>query len=509
MTRRRGAAGPAGGYLAAVSGHIMLRNRPWRTRRPTRCRRSGVAGTLGSVRVPVGRRFRTALLGLVAVLCAACGTTIAGHPTASRAVAVRTVDPSFVRGTDGGAVDRLAATTVTDVQDYWRQTYPRVFGRPWQDIGGGLYSVDPGDAAGKPPPCAERASDVQGNAFYCPNADAVAWDRAALFPVLRDRFGDASVVVVLAHEVGHAVQRRSGLTLQEIREHPDRYPTILVETMADCYAGAFVRSVGDGHAAHLRIGPRELDSALGALVSFRDPIGTTASDMSAHGDAFDRISAFQDGYQQGPTLCAQMSVQNRRFTLEGFTDVGDRARGGNLPFEQLVSAMTPDLNAFFGGVVGQLGRRWTPTRIEPTSTEPACTGADQGPTAFCPNQQAVDVDTVGALRDMHRQIGDYAVGTLIASRFGLAALAALGRPVDRAESGRAAVCLAGAYTGGVLDRRGEFALSPGDLDKAVRVLLGYDFAARDVRGGGATTGYQRVAAFRDGFQGGARSCGLG
>jgi predicted metalloprotease len=461
------------------------------------------------VRAPVGHRLRTALLGLVAVLCASCGATVTGHPSPSPVVATRTVDPSFVRGTDGGMVDRLAATAVTDIQDYWRRTYPQVFGQPWRDIAGGLYSIDPGDTQEKPPPCADRAADVQGNAFYCPNADAVAWDRAALFPVLRDRFGDASVVVVLAHEVGHAVQGRSGLTAQETREHPDRYPTVLVETMADCYAGAFVRSVRDGGAAHLRIGPRELDWALGALVAFRDPIGTAASDISAHGDAFDRISAFQDGYQQGPTLCARMSVQNRRFTLQGFTDAGDRARGGNLPFDQLVSSIAPDLNAYFGGVVGQLGRRWTPIRVEPAATEPTCTGADQGPAAFCPARRAVDVDTVGALPELHRQIGDYAVGTLIASRFGLAALAALGRPVEGADSGRSAVCLAGAYTASVLARPDGFALSPGDLDKAVRVLLGNDFAARDVRGGAMATGYQRVAAFRDGFQGGPRSCGLG
>ena len=45
------------------------------------------------------------------------------------------------------------------------------------------------------------AADVEGNAFYCPAADAIAWDRASLLPVLQDRFGEAAVVVVLSHEL--------------------------------------------------------------------------------------------------------------------------------------------------------------------------------------------------------------------------------------------------------------------------------------------------------------------
>lgn len=471
-------------------------------------------GRLNGVRARVGRRLGTAPLRLVAVLvvalCVACGTTVAGHPTARTSVVVQTVDPSFVRGTDGGVADRLAATVVTDVQQYWRQTYPRLFGRPWQDVAGGVYSVDSGDSRAKPPPCAERAVDVQGNAFYCPTADAIAWDRAALLPVLEERFGDAGMVLVLAHEMGHAVQHRAGLSVEALRDRPDRYPTVLVETMADCYAGAFVRSVADGQAPDLRMGPREVDEALSTLVTFRDPVGTTTSDTAAHGDAFDRVAAFQDGYQQGPSLCAGMTVQNRRFTQQDFATRGDRSHAAaNLPTDQLLAAMSPDLAGYFGGVVARLGRRWTPPRVRPTGAEPTCDG-DQGPAAYCPAQGVVEVDTAaGAVPQLQRQIGDYAVGTLVASRVGLAALAAVGRPVAGEDAGRAAVCLAGAYTGAVLARRSGFALSPADLDKAVEVLLGYDFAARDVQGRAVPTGYQRVAVFRVGFQDGPRACGLG
>jgi predicted metalloprotease len=452
----------------------------------------------------VGRAL-AALLLVVSV--AGCTTTIAGEPVTSSPVLASSVDPSFVQGTDGGDTDRLAATAISEVQAFWRQNFTDVFGKQWQDLSGGVFSVDTSDQKAKPPPCAQHAADLEGNAFYCPQSDSIAWDRAALLPVLRDRFGDAAVVLVLAHEMGHAVQRRSGLTPQVERADPDRYPTILIETMADCYAGAFVRSVADGKSEHLRIDPRQLDMALGALVSFRDPVGTSSAADGAHGDAFDRVSAFQDGYQQGAKLCSGMSVHNRTFTQRGFSSQQDLATGGNLTLTSLIALLTPDLNGFFGKLVGAA---WTAPKLSQTDVEPNCSGADQGPVAFCVDERAVVFKAKGTIPSLVSDIGDYAVGTLIASRYGLAALSALGRPVDDGDAGKQAVCLAGAYTRSVLARgaTADVSLSPGDLDKSVQVLLGFDFASRDVRGKAVPTGFDRVGAFRAGFHQGKSACGV-
>jgi hypothetical protein len=70
------------------------------------------------------------------------------------------------------------------------------------------------------------------------------------------------------------------------------------------------------------------------------------------------------------------------------------------------------------------------------------------------------------------------------------------------------VCLAGAYTGRLIDPAGGFSLSPGDLDEAVQVLLAGDWAARDDRGdvGPAEHGFARVAGFREGLLTGPASC---
>lgn len=445
------------------------------------------------------------MLALTTALVSGCSVAVAGSPVAATdAVAV---DPGFVRGTDRGLIDRLAATAVTDIGEYWRQAYPATFGKQWQELSGGYYSVDTTDQSAKPPPCAAQAIEVEGNAFYCASVDAIAWDRAALFPLLRDKYGDAAVVLVLAHEVGHAVHHRAGVGAEEQRKQPEQYPTILMEAMADCYAGTFVRWVADGKAPHLRVTTDQLDAALRALISFRDPVGTAEDDDAAHGNAFDRVSAFQDGYREGAGLCSRMTVQNRRFTQRAFTDFVDRARGGNLPFKDMLDAVTPNLSDYYGGLVTRSGRSWRAPLVRRGTVNGDCSPGAQGPIAYCQDGSvAIDVDRATAL---HNDIGDYATGLLLATRYGLAALSALGHQVGEQRAGQQALCLAGAYTGSVL-RPGEtsFGLSPGDLDEAVQVLLGFDYAGRDAAGHGIATGFERVGVFRTGTLQGSGACGV-
>jgi predicted metalloprotease len=454
-------------------------------------------------------RSLTLLVALLAALTA-CGNLVAGTPSPGDGIAVNRVDTGFIKGTSGERIDQLAAATVIDVQSYWQRTFQPTFGDAWHDVRQ-FYSVDTNDGDAGPPPCAEAAKDVEGNAFYCPSADAIAWDRAALLPVLADKFGEAGVVVVLAHEIGHAVHNRLGITTERQRREPDMYPTIVVEAMADCYAGAFVRSVVDGQAEHLRISGDQLDLALGALVSFRDPIGTSSADRRAHGNAFDRVSSFSDGYQQGPALCSRFTAQSRQFTLREFINATDEASGGNLPLPDLLQALTKDLDQYFGGLVRSRGGTWKAPQLRVDVNDATCPGqGDQGPVAFCPDGATIGAKVDGELGELHDRIGDYAAGTLVTSRYGLAAMAALGKPVRGDAAGRAALCLAGGYTGELLNRTSGFGLSPGDLDEAVLVLLRSDYAVRDAGGRPAAgSGFDRVGLFRGGALDGAGSCQLG
>ncbi|GAB2665806.1 neutral zinc metallopeptidase [Saccharopolyspora gloriosae] len=424
------------------------------------------------------RRIRILSAALLTLVLEVAGCSRPA-PTPPAEAESATVDPGFVHGTDGGDLDRLAATVISDVQAYWAATLPAVTGRPWHDLDGGFFSVDTTASTGRPPPCSGSVSNLEGNAYYCASVDAIAWDRAALLPVLREHYGDAAVAVVLAHEVGHAVQQRSGV---DVGAGSD---AARVEAGADCYAGAFLRAAADGRTEHLRVSPAQLDQALHALIVFRDPIGTDASSGDAHGTSFDRITAFQDGHRDGPGRCADVPTER--------APTGDAPDDGNAPLQAVVDR-TADAGAeFFGDQVAAAGRSWTPPAVRSRDCP-----AD--PVGYCAERGLIGYDPAG-LDELHRDVGDQATATLLASRHALAALTALGRPTSGAAAGRAISCLTGAYTAT------EPGLSAGDLDEAIESLLVSDSVSRDATGGQALTGGERVAAFRTGLLHGPVHCG--
>lgn len=460
------------------------------------------------MRVPSRIRPARILLSIaLTVLAAGCSQLVPGRATAATqpptaAVAAPTPLPT--------AADAVGGAAAAALQGFWREEFPQAFGDAWTDIAvlEPVHTTEPGAPA---PPCARRAADLTGQAFYCPAADAVVWDADGLAPDLHEQFGAAGVVVVLAHEVGHAVQTRLGIDEAQAAA-PDRYPTILLEAMADCYAGVALAHLAEQPVEGLPVGAGERDDALLALVGFRDPLGTDPGDVSAHGNAFDRVSAFQDGVlaagdtaaRGGAARCAEMSMDNRVFTQRRFGSAADRARGGNLPLSRLLAA------------VGTDSRGWFATAVLPGWQAPPLTGSDgcperalaaQGPVRFCAADGAVSIDRA-ELGALHGRFGDYAGVTLVVSRYGLAALDAAGADTAGPAASAAAVCLAGAYMGRLIDRDGVFSLSPGDLDEAVQVLLAGDWAARDDRGRAqpGEFGFDRLARFRTGLLEGAAGC---
>lgn len=436
------------------------------------------------------RTARALAVALAAgLLLAGCTQVVPGTPSAAPGVAL--VEAAPVADAD------VAPTAVAALQEFWRAQFPAAFGRPWRDIGR-FIPVHAGD---RNVPCVRSAVDVKDQAFYCPSADAVVWDADGLIPqVLRDN-GPTGVLVVLAHEVGHAVQTRLGVDALQTRQ-PSRYPTILLEAMADCSAGVALAHFAQKPPPGLALGDDERDGAMSALIAFKDPLGVQPGDSGAHGNAFDRVSAFQDGFDGSATTCAEMTIANRAFTQRAFGSRADAARRGNLPVDDLlagVGADAPVAFARFAAAAGQPG--WQPPALRTTAGR--CAIGDQGPAAWCPEENAVVVDRA-AVAQLEVRLGDFAGATLIAGRYGLATLQALRRPV----TGAGAICLAGAYTGSLLSAEGSFTLSPGDLDEAVEVLLDENWAGRDATGAvdPRQHGYERIGLFRKGVLGGAQVC---
>jgi predicted metalloprotease len=436
-------------------------------------------------------RTARALLAALAVglLLAGCTQVVPGQPRADAAPARAAVAP--IADAD------VAPTVVNALQVFWRAEFPSAFGRPWRDISGFL----PVHARDRGVPCVSSTADVAGQAFYCPSADAVVWDADGLIPQVLRAAGPTGVLVVLAHEVGHAVQTRLGVDELQARQ-PSRYPTILLEAMADCDAGVALAHFAQSPPPGLALGANERDQAMSALIAFKDPLGVEPSDSGAHGNAFDRVSAFQDGYDGSAATCASMTTTNRAFTQRAFGSRQDAARHGNLPVDQLLVGVGTDAPVAFARIAAEAGLPgWTAPTLRTTAAR--CAVAPQGPVAWCPDDNVVVVDRT-ALAQLADRFGDFSGATLIASRYGMALLDAL----KRQGGGAGAICLAGAYTGGLLTSGGTFTLSPGDLDEAVEVLLAQNWAARDTAGAADPNehGYERIGLFRKGVLGGSQTC---
>jgi len=441
------------------------------------------------------RRSRAAVAVLAAlVLLTGCVRTLDGnghYSSGNSRVPDAKVD---IKGTDGGAIDKVAGNAIADLQAFWAEQMPQVFGKPYRPVSA-FFSVDP--EGEQPAPCTSSAADIRGNAFYCPSQDIVAWDRKVLFPDLAKRFGTFLIALVLAHEWGHVIQHRTSLP-------SDR--TIVLETQADCYAGSWTAAALYGKAKHFPIDRQELDQALAGYLLFRDPVGAQAADRQAHGSGFDRISAFQEGFDQGAKHCATFS-DDRTFTEIPFGSAKDAAQQGNLPYDQAISQGPADIEDFWNTSFEKtFGRKWAPApKLAPfdgDSNRPSCDGAKVGGVRYCAADDTIYFDRQDAVKGVYDQTGDFGPMSLIAVAYGQAARKRLGQSVNGEPALLSSICLAGAYASDVFHQRRSgqnvLTLSPGDLDEAIQALLTFAGQSGIFEAGG-TTGFERVAAFRKGF----------
>ncbi|MCP2167010.1 aminopeptidase [Goodfellowiella coeruleoviolacea] len=472
-------------------------------------------------RVPVVAAVAVAALAAVAVL-AGCGRTIAGQ-----ARPLGAIDPGTVAGlpvtdgasgprsgvadadlpvenADGGEMDKLAINAIADVEEYWKQQFPSEFGKQFEPVKRYVSYDSNGRGVNI---CRTNTAGVV-NAFYCSLEDSIAWDRGELLPLLDDEFGPMSVVTVLAHEMGHAVQYKLGAASGV----DDNTPSIVKEQQADCYAGTFFRWVAEGKAPHFQISTgKGLNQVLSAMFFIRDEAGSSYTKQGAHGSAFDRVSAFQFGFSMGPKRCAKISLDEyeQRKTEVAF-DANDRNEG-NLPVN--AQAMTW-LKVSLDEAYRDSGAAAPAISDKPSS----CSDAKQtSPAAYCPATNTVtvvpqDLMAIGATPGRGSTgLGDFAAFAEVASRYTLAVQKAAGLPLDNQTTALRTACLTGAWARatvtGTDNPENKLRLSPGDLDEAVGELLREEsLIAADVNGESVKAGFARVESFRVGFLDGQPAC---
>ncbi len=155
--------------------------------------------------------------------------------------------------------------------------------------------------------------------FYCPLDQKLYLD-TSFFDELARRFGapgDFAQAYVIAHEVGHHMQKLTGVSDKSMQAQRSMGKTqynaysVRVELQADCYAGVW----GHDAAAKGQIEPGDPEEAIKAATAIGDDTlqkagqGRAVPDSFTHGTSEQRVRWFKKGFDGGdPKACDTFSA---------------------------------------------------------------------------------------------------------------------------------------------------------------------------------------------------------
>ncbi len=422
--------------------------------------------------------------------------------------------------------DSYLAAALADIQSWWTTQYPALFGDSFRPLSGGIYAAYP-ERTSKIPACggSESSTTYQEvsdyGAFYCDQGDFMAYDDGAqgVLAQLADSYGPSVVAVVLAHEFGHAIQGRTG-------DLDRNEPTVYTEQQADCFSGAWSAHVWRGETPTVSFTDEDVRTAMIALVTVRDPLGTSVYDDGGHGSAFDRIGAFQTGFIGGATDCKDLIDHPLPLLPNQFKGTQESVNQGDAPFDRHRAIVQADLNTFWPAQLAALGRGTMPTITARSVSDPTTDNCGEESALkkevaiYCAASHEVLVDAVQA-RTLYDDFGDFAVGFVVGRAWAEAAQEALGSTLAGETRSLIDDCLVGGWVTGAIDwaDSGPSApsiptlpgladrtatMSPGDLDEAVQtaLVLGDETMSENVEG----SAFEQVAWLRIGVLDTAATC---
>ncbi|MET0146058.1 MAG: hypothetical protein ABW328_14950 [Ilumatobacteraceae bacterium] len=412
--------------------------------------------------------------------------------------------------------DDFLVAALADIQQWWSEQFPEIYGEPFVPLSGGVFAGYP-ERTDPIPGCGGESETTydeihEYSAFYCADGDFMVYDDApdGVLGDLAGEFGPSILGVVMAHEFGHAIQSRAHV-------FDDAPLTITTEQQADCFAGAWVGRAAAGEADGVSFSDAEVRSGLIAMIAVRDPLGLAQTDPGGHGLAFDRVGAFQVGFVEGLSRCAEL-IDDPLPLVPNVFDLGSNPQG-NAPFgyedTEIVGIIGTDLNAYWPQELTALGVATTlPTlTIEPVSSldDATCddpTGDAATGTVYCASTGQVLLDETLA-RELYGRFGDFVVGYMVGGAWSEAAQAALDSPLEGEARSLANDCLTGAWVATLIPGQDGTTprgarVEPGDLDEAIETALvvGDDTSSADVIG----SGFEKIASFRTGVFGGIDAC---
>jgi uncharacterized protein len=146
--------------------------------------------------------------------------------------------------------------------------------------------------------------------FYCP-ADEKVYIDLDFYEELKNRFrapGDFAQAYVIAHEIGHHVQKLLGIAdqveaaKQRMGQEDANALQVRMELQADCFAGLWANQAQTNADI---IEPGDIEEALGAASAIgddriqRQTQGYVVPDSFTHGSSAQRVRWFTRGYQAG------------------------------------------------------------------------------------------------------------------------------------------------------------------------------------------------------------------
>ena len=155
--------------------------------------------------------------------------------------------------------------------------------------------------------------------FYCPSDERIYLD-LDFFNELTSRFGapgDFAKAYVIAHEVGHHVQKVVGTAARvraaernaSSRAEANRY-SVALELQADCYAGVWAANAPAASGGKIGIDRGDLEDGLRAANAIGDDTlqkraqGRVMPDSFTHGTSAQRVEWLRRGFDSGdPALC--------------------------------------------------------------------------------------------------------------------------------------------------------------------------------------------------------------
>ena len=195
---------------------------------------------------------------------------------------------------------KLVSFVLDDVQKNWDRTLPEQARQPYRHAKLVLFRNS------FPSACGTARTAI--GPFYCPADEKVYLD-LEFFTELRRRFGapgEFAQAYVIAHEIGHHVQKLLGIEgkvhrLQEQNPREANPLSVRLELEADCYAGVWAHSTEQRNL----VNRSDIDAAMRAAGAVGDDRlqragrGYANPETFTHGTSAQRVQWFRRGLDTG------------------------------------------------------------------------------------------------------------------------------------------------------------------------------------------------------------------